>query len=108
MITVKEEFLVDPKTQLAIKKGGYQVVVLWLSMKAFAAAKLTNGFVPDEMIEHLPGAPSRARKALDALVNCGLLQADGTRGSGLVDRVEHGWQLHDEDQSRPQTGGQPR
>lgn len=95
MITVKEEFLSDDKTQRAIKLGGYEVIAMWLAMKCYAASHATDGFIPAEDVESLPGAPRKARAALKALVECGRLQADGKRGAGLVDPVEHGWQLHD-------------
>lgn len=95
MITVKEEFLSDDKTKRAIKAGGYEVLALWLAMKGYAAAHGTDGFIPDEDVDGLPGAPAKPRKALTALVECGRLQADGSRGAGLVDPVSLGWQLHD-------------
>lgn len=95
MITVKEEFLTDAKTQRAIKVGGYEVLALWLAMKRYCAERLTDGFIPDEDIDALPGAPRKVRKALAALVNCGQLERDGSRKAGLVDEVPGGWQLHD-------------
>lgn len=95
MITIKEEFLGDDKTKRAIKAGGYEILALWLAMKGYAAEHGTDGFVPDEDIDHLPGAPPRPRKALKALVECGRLQPDGTRKAGLVDPATLGWQLHD-------------
>ena len=95
MITVKEEFLASHKVRRAVKIGGYDVLALWLAMKGYAAQHLNDGFVPDDAIEDLPGAPKSVRKALKALVDCGLTQSDGSRGAGLVDEVPHGWQLHD-------------
>lgn len=97
MITIKEEWLLHEKTQRAIAKGGHEVVTLWLAIKRYCACNLTDGFVPDEDIECLPGAPAKARKALKALVECGSLGRDGIRGSGLVDPAPGGWQLHDYD-----------
>lgn len=95
MITIKEEFLTDAKTLRAIKLGGYEVLALWLAMKVHAATHLTDGFVSEFDIESLPGAPKRVRKALAALVDCGRQNRDGSRGAGLVDKVDGGWQLHD-------------
>lgn len=95
MITLKEEWLTEEKTERAIELGGEGVVRMWLALKSYAARKLTDGFVPDEAIDTLRGAPKRPRRLLQALVDCGLQKPDGSRGSGLVDKVEHGWQLHD-------------
>lgn len=95
MITIKEEFLTEEKTRLAIKNGGCEAIVMWLAIKGYVARKNSNGFVPDEAIDQMPGAPRNPRKALDALVGCQLKREDGTLGSGLVDKVEHGWKLHD-------------
>lgn len=99
MITVKEEFLPGEKAQRAIKQGGCETIVVWLAMKRYAAANLTNGFVPDEDIDGLPGAvvlgKAVVRKALTTLIGCGAMNANGERGAGLVDETPHGWQLHD-------------
>lgn len=95
LITIKEEFLTDEKTIEAIRLGGYEALAMWLALKGYAARKLTDGFIPDLAIDRLPGAPKHPRKALRALVECGLPGRNGERGSGLVDTVEHGWQLHD-------------
>jgi hypothetical protein len=95
VITIKEEFLTDAKTKRAIRLGGSVAIHMWLAMKAYAAAKLTDGFVPDVLIDDLPGAPKNPRKALRALVECRAPKHDGTMGSGLVDEAPNGWQLHD-------------
>jgi hypothetical protein len=94
LITVKEEFLGDDKTKRAIKAAGYDVLAMWLALKRYVAEHLTDGFIPDEDIDHLPDAPPKPRKALKALVECGRVGRNGVRGSGLVDQVEHGWMLH--------------
>lgn len=94
MITVKEEWLTDDKTKRAIKAGGYEVVALWLALKRYCAEHLTDGFIPDEDLESLPGAPPKPRNVIVALVECGRIQRDGTRGAGLVNKVELGWELH--------------
>lgn len=96
MITVKEEFLADVKLRKAIALGGHEVVTLWLILKAYAARHGTDGFVPAEELEALClGLLKRPSKAMRALVECGKVRPDGTRGAGLVDVVPHGWQLHD-------------
>lgn len=95
MITVKEEFLTSPKTARAVGLAGSTAIHLWLAMKAYAAAKLTDGFIPRESVGNLPGGPKRWKPALRALVQCGMTNRDGSRGPGLVDEVDHGYQLHD-------------
>ncbi len=95
MIQIKEEFVGCKKWHRAIELGGAEAIQLWLAMKRYAAEHLTDGFVADSDIETLPGAPRKARKALKALVECGKTERDGTRGHGLVDVVENGWELHD-------------
>lgn len=95
MITFKEEFVGCPKWVRAIKIGGSDAIVMWLALKLYAATHPTNGFVPDEEVDSLRGAPKQPRKALKALVDCGALDAEGARGAGLVEQERHGWQLHD-------------
>lgn len=98
MITVKEEFLRCDKLRRAFKSAGPGVVLMWLSMKAYSAEHLTDGFVPRDDVDALVdvfGDVSETRKWLRALIECGRLQPDGTRGNGLVDEVEHGFRLHD-------------
>ncbi len=94
MITIKEEFVGCAKITRAVELAGWQALGLWLAMKAYAAENLTDGFVPDEVIPKLRGAPKNARKVLAALVACGPLAPDGSRGAGLVDPHPLGWQLH--------------
>lgn len=96
MLVVKEEFVGGDKWARAVKLGGSDAIVMWLALKCYASRHAsTEGFVPDESLDDLPGAPRKPRKALEALVECGLLGPDGTRGAGLVDLVPGGWQLHD-------------
>lgn len=95
MITIKEEFVGCVKWRRAIKLGGADAILLWLAMKRYVAETLSNGFVPDDELDALPGAPERPRDALTALLECGKTKEDGSRGAGLVDPHPHGWQLHD-------------
>lgn len=96
MILIKEEMIGGDKYRRAIELGGSDAIVLWLALKCYCSQHAdTEGFVPGEVLAGLPGAPRRARKALEALVDCGRLLPDGTRGHGFVEEVEHGWQLHD-------------
>lgn len=102
MITVKEEFPGSVKTQRAIELGGYEAIFLWLCLKGYVAAGNTGGFIPGEAVPLLPGVPKRWERCMEALVGCGKLREDGTRGDGLVERVPHGWRLHDyEDHGTP-------
>lgn len=96
MIVLKEEFVGGEKWRRAVKLGGSDSIVMWLALKCYASQHpTTEGFVPDENIDDLPGAPRKPRKALEALTECGRLLPDGTRGAGLVDVAHGGWQLHD-------------
>jgi hypothetical protein len=102
LITVKEEFLGSVKTKRAMKLGGSDSVVLWLALKGYVAASNSGGFIPAEAVPDLEGVPRNWRKVMRALVDCGKLKPDGTRGTGLVYEVEHGYQLHDyEDHGTP-------
>src|SRR5690606_2096489 len=102
VITVKEEFLGSVKTKLAVKLAGSDAVVLWLAIKGYVAETNSGGFVPAEVIPELVGCPKGWRKALSALVDCGKMREDGTRGAGLLDVVDHGYRLHDyEDHGTP-------
>jgi hypothetical protein len=98
VITIKEEFLTCTKLRRAIRAGGYEVLATWLAMKAYADRR-GDGFIADELFDDLAGLPPKARKSLTCLVECGDPHriSDGTlqRGSGLVDQVEGGWELHD-------------
>ncbi len=97
MITIKEELIASSKLRRAIKLGGHEAVTLWLALKAYAATHPTDGFIPrdtiDEESERL--GIRKSEKALAALLECGELRPDGTRGSGLVEPHEFGCVLHD-------------
>lgn len=97
MITVKEEFLRSDKTRRAVKLGGHAVITLWLALKGYSSEHLTNGFIPDEDVDAVDALvdASTRRKALLALLDCGRIGPSGARGAGLLERVEHGYQLHD-------------
>lgn len=96
MILIKEEFIGGEKFRRAVKLGGSDAIVMWLALKCYCSQHPdTEGFVPAEELKDLPGAPRRAGKALQALVECGRLLPRGERGAGLVEVTEHGWQMHD-------------
>lgn len=94
MITIKEEFVGGDKWRRAIELGGPEAILLWLAIKRYAAEYNTSGFVPDEEIDSLPGAPKKPRRLLPALTDCGRKKPDGTKGDGLLDPHPHGWMLH--------------
>jgi hypothetical protein len=85
------------KWRRAVKLGGYEAIALWVAMKCYCSVHPdTEGFVPDEELDALPGAPRGARRrALPALLECGRLLPSGERGAGLVEGAEGGWRLHD-------------
>lgn len=96
MITVKEEFVGCTKITRAIVAAGWEALGMWMALKRYAAENPdTDGFIPDEEIDRLPGSPPKPRKILQALLDCGKVGRGGVRGAGLVDAVDHGWELHD-------------
>jgi hypothetical protein len=97
MLLIKEEFVGGEKYRRAVELGGYDAIGLWLAMKRYCSIYPdTVGFVPNEELDGLPGAPRGARrKALQALIQCGRLLPGGQRGTGLVEAVAGGWKLHD-------------
>lgn len=97
MILIKEEFVGGEKWRRAVKLGGSDAIALWVAMKCYCSLHPdTEGFVPDEELDALPGAPRGARRrALQALIKCGRLLLAGERGTGLVEVAPGGWRLHD-------------
>lgn len=103
LILVKEEFLNEDKTKRAIKMGGGDAILMWLAIKSYVARKNSGGFVPDEAIDDLQGAPKEPRESLKVLVECGMRKKSGEFGAGLVDPHPFGWMLHDyDDHGTPQ------
>lgn len=85
-IELDDMILEHPKFIRAVKLAGSDTVFLWLGLRAYCARMLTDGFVPEDMIEEVRGpreASCRAR-ALSAL-----------REAKLVDDAEGGIRLHD-------------
>ena len=96
MILIKEEFIGGEKFRRAVKLGGSDAIVMWLALKCYCSQHPdTEGFVPAEELAELPGAPRKASKALQALIECGRLLPRGERGAGLVEPTEGGWKMHD-------------
>ena len=79
-----DQILEHPKFIRAVRIGGSEAVHLWIGLRAWCAQALSDGFVPEDMIDEVRG-PKRGRdKALDALVTVGLVKMDPS-----------GWRLHD-------------
>jgi hypothetical protein len=101
MIEVKEEFLRCDKLKRAVRSSGASVIGVWLALKAYAAEHLTDGFIPSEDVDAVDALGDAyvdvdtRRKCIVSLIECGRLRPDGGRGPGLLERVEHGYQLHD-------------
>ncbi len=98
MINIKEEFVGCEKWERAIADGGPAAIQLWLAIKGYAARHPMDGFIGFEALKTLKGRPVQPRqmkRALDALVNCGEPQEDGSKGAGLLDVEDHGYRLHD-------------
>jgi hypothetical protein len=95
MIVFKEELLTCAKMTLARSQAGEAAVTMWLALKHHVETHGTDGFIAERDLKSLAILPKRYRSALKALVECGQTYSDGTRGAGLVERVEHGWRLHD-------------
>jgi hypothetical protein len=96
MMMLKEEFVGGEKYRRAVKLGRADAILMWLALKRYASSHPSSeGFVPDEDVDDLPGAPRAARKAIKALVDCGRLLPDGSRGYGLIEPAPGGWQMHD-------------
>ncbi len=91
---IDDQFLNHHKTRRALRSGG-DALVMWLAMRTYVATNNSDGVVPDEDIDDLPGAPADPRRWLEVLVQCGRPLPGGLRGNGLVDAVEGGWLLHD-------------
>lgn len=97
MILIKEEFVGGEKYRRAVELGGSDAIVLWLALKRYCSLYPdTEGFIPAEEVDNLPGVPRGwRRKAMPALIGCGRLLPGGERGKGFVEVVERGWLLHD-------------
>lgn len=67
---------------------------MWVALRTYVAVNTTDGDIPDEDIDDLPGAPKNPRRWLMALVECGKPDGAGGREPGLVDPIDGGWKLH--------------
>lgn len=87
-MTLDDAMLDHPKFIRAVKRGGSEAVHLWLGLRAYCAKHLTDGDVPEDMLDEVrgPSDPKRRRAALEALL------ADDV---GLLERTSTGVRLHD-------------
>jgi hypothetical protein len=85
-LELDDGILDHPKFIRAVKLGGSEAVHLWLGIRAYCGKLLTDGFVPEDMIDEVRGPkdPKRRALALEAL-----------RAAGLLDLAEGGFQMHD-------------
>jgi hypothetical protein len=88
-----DKFLGHHKTIRALRAGA-EALQMWLALRNYVAHNETDGEIPDEDIDDLPGAPAEPRKWLKVLVECGKPQPGGTRLAGLVDPCPCGWKMH--------------
>jgi hypothetical protein len=84
-IEIDDGILDHPKFIRAAKLGGSEAIHLWLGMRAYVAKLLTDGFVPDDMLDEVRG-PKDLRKRAVAL--------QALRDVGLLDPATGGVQLH--------------
>jgi hypothetical protein len=88
-----DKFLGHHKTVRALRAGA-EALQMWIALRSYVANNESDGFIPDEDIDDLPGAPKEPRRWLQVLVECGKPLGGGARGAGLVDSVPDGWSLH--------------
>lgn len=79
-----DRILEHPKFIRAVRIGGSEALHLWLGLRAWCAQALSDGLVPEDMIDEVRGPRKGRDRALDALLTV-----------GLVERSESGWTLHD-------------
>lgn len=88
-LELDDQILNHDKFVLAVKRAGKfggDVVFLWLGIRAYCGQRLSDGFVPTEMLDEVRGPlnPKQRAAALKVLVEVGLLEP-----------VEGGLQMHD-------------
>jgi hypothetical protein len=87
-----DKFLGHHKTIRALRAGA-EALQMWVALRSYVAHNETDGDIPNEDIDDLPGAPKHPRKWLKVLVDCGKPTPEG-RGAGLVDPTVTGWKMH--------------
>ena len=79
-LELDDRILEHPKFIRAVKLAGSEAIHLWLGIRAYCGQNLTNGFVPDDMLDEVRGPSDQKRrsKALEALKTVRSLdQAEG-------------------------------
>jgi hypothetical protein len=85
-LELDDRILEHPKFIRAIKLGGSEAVHLWLGLRAYCGQNLTDGFIPEDMLDEVRG-PSDPRKRAKALASL--------RTVGLLDEAPGGVMMHD-------------
>lgn len=76
-LQVDDRFLDHPKVVRAVRLAGSPAVHLWLGLMSFCKQHLTDGVIPADMVDAVAGPAPRWRgRALDALVEVGLIERD--------------------------------
>lgn len=84
-LELDDGILDHPKFIRAVKLGGGDAVHLWLGLRAYCGKQLTDGFVPEDMLDEVRGpTPGKRRAAALAAL----------RQARLIDEAEGGVQLH--------------
>lgn len=84
-LELDDGILDHPKFIRAIKIGGSETVHLWLGLRAYCGKQLTDGFVPNDMIDEVRG-PRDSKKRAAAL--------EALRTVSLLDPADGGVQMH--------------
>jgi hypothetical protein len=85
-LELDDQILAHPKFIRAVKLGGSEAIHLWLGLRAYCGQLLTNGFIPEDMLDEVRGPtnPKSRAKAMAAL-----------KTVGLLDQIEGGLMMHD-------------
>lgn len=80
-IELDDGILDHPKFIRAVRLGGEGIIFLWLGLRAYCAKNLTDGIIPEDMLDEVRGPRGKAReRMLQVLVEVGLLEREGESG----------------------------
>jgi len=85
-LQLDDRILEHPKFIRAAKRGGSEAIHLWLGIRAYCGQLLTDGFVPEDMLDEVRGPKDPEKRALALRV---LIEEK------LLHRVEGGVEMHD-------------